>query len=186
MVFREGACPSLQIKQASIEHKLAESWCGSVAEWGEEGNSGKMPGAKHTAGGTTVGAFVTLGWSEFSTGDSRADEARLDSSVAEGGAMAPDAGRRLIGPGVKLERDGSECRGSAAAPGLKMVVLGWAHGRWVVSIGLGLQLRVTVLVGNGKVRVMSFPIMQQSSLRGLGGWNVRVLVSVSFCVCFFC
>ena len=93
MVSSEGAWPSWQIRQASIEHKLAESWCGSVAEWGEEGNSGRMPGAKHTAVGTAVGASVTLGWSEFSIGDSRADGARSDSSVAEGGAMAPDAGR---------------------------------------------------------------------------------------------
>ena len=54
-----------------------------------------------------------------------------------------------------------------------------------MSIGLGLQLRVTVVVCNGRVGVMSFPIMQQSSLRGVGGWNVRVLVSVSFFVCFF-
>ena len=102
-----------------MEHKLAESWCGSVAEWGMEGNSGSGPRAKHTVVGTAVGASVTLGWSKFSIGDSRADEARSDSSVAEGGAMAPDAGRRLIGPGVKLERDGSECHGSAATPGVE-------------------------------------------------------------------
>ena len=78
-----------------------------------------MPGAKRTVEGTAVSAFVSPVCSELSTGDNRADKAMSDSSVSGGGAMASDAGRRLIGPGVKLERDGSECRGSAAAPGVE-------------------------------------------------------------------
>ena len=82
MVSSNGACPSWQMRQASTEHKLAESWCGSLAEWGDEGNSGRRPGAKHTSVGTAVGASVELVESEFSTDDSRVDVARSDSSVA--------------------------------------------------------------------------------------------------------
>ena len=53
-----------------------------------------------------------------------------------------------------------------------------------MSSGWVLQVVVTGNAGKGRVGVMSFPIMQQSSLRGLRGWNVRVLVSVSF-LCVF-
>ena len=78
-----------------------------------------MPGAKRTVEGTAVSAFVSPVCSELSTGDNRADEATSDSSVSWGGAMVSDAGRRLIGLGVKFERDVTDCRGSAAAQGFE-------------------------------------------------------------------
>ena len=53
-----------------------------------------------------------------------------------------------------------------------------------MSSGWVLQVVVTVNAGKGRVGVMSFPIMQQSSLRDLRGWNVRVFVGISFFVCF--
>ena len=62
---------------------LAESWCGSLAEWGDEGNSGRRPGAKHTSVGTAVGASVELEESEYS-GDRRVDVVRSDFPVVRG------------------------------------------------------------------------------------------------------
>ena len=83
MVSSTGACPSWQMRHASIEHKLAESWCGSLVEWGDEGISGKRPGAKHTSVGRAGGASVELVLLDCSTCDIRVDEARSDSSVAD-------------------------------------------------------------------------------------------------------
>ena len=70
--------------QASIEHKLAESWCGRQAEWGDEGMSGRLPVAKHTSVGRAGGASMALVTSECSTCDSRVDESGSDSLVADG------------------------------------------------------------------------------------------------------